>query len=306
MPLTERLRAYKDLAKLTEWGAFLSVPLVWSALDPDDRTTAFALGLLALSLVAQVGFRTAESALDDIAGVRDGIDIVNYAEASEHRVRARKPLLDGRLTEEQAKGYAYFAIGVAVAAFLAGLAIADFDPIWVPFAAAGAAFLVVTYSAGPKLSYHGGQEVVVISGLAVTTWCTYAVIEGSLSGAVATEGLLLGTWLMLPVTFANLHDVEGDRQAGRGTMAVRLSPEGNRRYTLALAALSGAILLAGIALDALPWWVVLFLVPCIAIQARALRAGLWRGQPLLARRLCHLAYRIGWLGLFCANLVAFT
>jgi 1,4-dihydroxy-2-naphthoate octaprenyltransferase len=304
VPLTERLLAYKDLAKLTEWGAFLSVPLVWSALEPDHRTSGYALGLLALSLVTQVGFRTVESALDDVAGVRDGIDVVNYAAPSEHRVRARKPLLDGRLTEQQAKGYAYFAATVATIAFVAGLAIADFEPLWVPFAAAGAAFLVVTYSAGPKLSYRGGQEIVVISGLAVAIYGTYAVIEGSLSGAVATEGLLLGIWLMQPVTFANLHDLEGDRQAGRATMAVRLSAEGNRRYILGLFALGWTVLLTGIVLGALDWWVVLFLVPCFAIQHRALRDGLWRGEPLLARRLCHLAYRVGWLGLFCANLVA--
>jgi len=303
--IRRRIVAYKDLAKLTEWGAFLSVPLVWSLLDSHHWTAPRTFAILLLSLATQAGVRTAESALDDVAGVRDGIDVVNYAEASPHRARGRKPLLDMRLTEAQARRYAYTAAATGVVAFVIAFAVAGFAPFWAPLTAAFAATLVVTYSWGPKLSYHGGQELIVISGVAVSVITTFGLIEHSLTWPPVIEGLIMGIWLMQPVTFANMHDLDGDRQAGRQTMAVRLSAAANRRYILALFGLAWTIFVAALATGQLRWWFVLCLVPCMAIQSRALRAGVWGENFLLARRACHLAYRIGFVGFFCANLIQF-
>jgi 1,4-dihydroxy-2-naphthoate polyprenyltransferase len=304
-PLRERLLAYKDLAKLVEWGAFLTVPLTWSLLDSRHWTAGRSFVLLGLSLLIQVGVRTAESALDDVAGVEDRIDVVNYAQAGPYRPRARKPLLDGRLTEDDARRYAYAAASTGLLAFVAAFAVAGFEPLWVPPAVAFAALAVIAYSWGPKLSYRGGgQELVVVSGVTVSVCATFGMIEHGLTWRAAIQGVAMGVFLVLPVQFANLHDLEGDRQAGRETMAVLLSAEANARYVLGLFAVGWAVLVAGVAAGQLRWWYLLLLLPSMAIHAYAIDVGVRGSDYLRARRPCHRAYRLAVLALFIANLLA--
>lgn len=302
--LRARAGAYRDLAKLKMFDAFLIIPLTWTLLHPHAATSPRTIAILILLLVVALGIRTAESALDDVAGIRDGIDAVNYADVSTHAMRNRKPLLDGRLTEAQAIRYAQTVLATAVAAFVGAYALASFHPFWIPLALAGVAVLVVGYSWGPKLSYIGGQEVVVVAGLTAMFSVAYGMVTGGLAWVVVLEGLMLGVWLTQPVAFANLHDREGDRRAGRNTMAVRLSEHGNAIYTFVLFAFGWALLAVTLAAAQLPWWVALTQAPCVALQVRAADAGLRRGNPLLARRMCHLAYRAGWIGLAVANLIA--
>ncbi len=300
----ERVRAYKDLAKFVEFGAFLIVPTAWSLL-PYDATSGRTVVILVLMLVAAVGIRTAESALDDIAGIRDEIDVVNYADAGTLRARKRKPILDGRLTERDALRYTWSVLALAATATTVAADVADFKPLWAPALVAAAAFVVVGYSWGPKLSYiPGGQEFVVTFGMTAMLCSVYALASGHLATVVVLEGLLLGVWLMQPVTFANVHDVDGDRRAGRHTMAVRLSPAAHRRYTSTLLLAGWVLLAVVISAGELPWWTALVLAPCIALQAVALAVSVRRRDPLLARRTCHRAYRIGWLGLVVTNLIA--
>lgn len=296
--------AYKDLAKLVEFGAFLLAPVAWSLLPHHDATAWRPTAIVALMLLVVVGVRTAESALDDVAGIRDGIDAVNYANVSQLRARKRKPILDGRLTESQALGYAAEAVTCAGVALLAAAALARFSTWW-PVAVAivmGAA--VVGYSWGPRLSYRpGGQEFVVILGLTGMLCATYGMATGGdLTARVVVEGLILGVWLMQPVTFANVHDRDGDRQAGRKTMAVKLSPRGHRAYVLGLIALGWALAVGG-ALTVLPWWLLLLTLPAIALQASAAVAVSADRDPLRARRNCHRAYRVGAAGIVVANLI---
>lgn len=300
----ERAIAYAQLTKLHQFGVFLSVPLVWSLLPSSLATDAQSLAILALALVTVVGVRTAESALDDVAGLRDGIDAATYAgEGDAHRKRSEKPLLDGRLTERQAVRYAQAAAGTGALAFLAAFAIAGFDPVWVPLAAVAAALLVIGYSWGPKLSYLGAHDLVVTVGVSFTVFATYGMIADDLPWLVVVQGLTLGLWLTVPMTYANLADREADGRAGRNTLAVRLSPASFERYTVGVFLVSWVPFVTGVATGTLEWCVTLLVLPCLALQLAAFGQGLRGDRPLLARRNCHRAYRLGWLGLVVANLV---
>jgi 1,4-dihydroxy-2-naphthoate octaprenyltransferase len=300
----ERLIAYKDLAKLEIFDVYLTVPLAASLLSSDEFGHASSIAILILMLIAQVGVLTAACALDDVAGVRDGIDTFNYGEDAKLRKRKRKPLLDNRLTERQALRYAYLAGAVGIAAFVASYAVADFEPRWVLLLAAVVVGAVISYSWGPKLSYIGGQELVVVLALTFTLAGTYALLTGGMTWTVVLEGLLLGIWLMQLTAFANLHDREGDRRANRVTMAVRLEPAAYNRYLSVLFVLGLGVLGAGLATEELPWQLTLLIVPALVLQWLAFRAGVLRNDGLRARATSMHVLRAGWLALFVANLVA--
>ncbi|HEX8054738.1 MAG TPA: UbiA family prenyltransferase [Thermoleophilaceae bacterium] len=301
----ERFVAYKDLAKLEMFYPFLAVPLVWTLLESEVANDSTTLVIVVLAVVVVVGVRTAESALDDVAGIRDGIDTFNYEQPSSDRRRTRKPLLDNRLTEQQAINYARIALIASLASFVAAGIIVDFDPLWAPIAAVVAAFAVVAYSWGPKLSYIGAQELIAVLGVAAVVCVTYAYATGGLTWSAAIEGLLLGLWLDQTVVLANLHDLEGDRRAGRGTMAVRLAARPYQRYVIAVFALAWTLLLAAVILGELPWWLLLLQIPVVALQVRILVVGIRHDDPLSGWRLGRRTFPIAWMTLVVANLIAF-
>lgn len=301
--LRERLVAYKDLAKLDFYDVYLSVPLAWTLLGTPTDARAFVL--LALMLVFNLGYLMAACALDDVQGIRDGIDTVNYDASATLRKRKRKPLVDDRLTERQALAFAWGSVLVAIVAGVAAFAVAGATPWWfVPLAATMMA-IALGYSWGPKLSYVGGQELVIILGSALNLALMFAIVDGALTWTVVAEGVLLGCWLMQLTSFANVNDREGDRQAGRMTIPARLSVAGAQRFTAGLYVLGWVVLAAGLAAGVLPAWLLVLQLPVIAAQALALRAGIGRRDWLAARVACIRVYRLGWLSLVVAN-VAFV
>jgi 1,4-dihydroxy-2-naphthoate octaprenyltransferase len=300
----ERLVAYKDLAKLEIFDVYLTVPLAASLLSAEEAGSGSSIAILVLMLFTQVGVLTAACALDDVAGVRDGIDTFNYGVDSSLRKRKRKPLLDNRLTERQALRYAYIAAGVGVACCAAAYAVAGFEPWWVTLIVVACMASALFYSWGPKLSYIGGQELVVVLALAGTLAGTYALLTGGVTWTVALEGLLLGVWLMQLTAFANLHDREGDRHADRVTMAVRLDARGYRRYLVGLFVLGLAVLVAGLATGELPWELAPLMIPALVAQGGAFRAGVLGNDGLRARATSLIVLRAGWLALVVANLIA--
>lgn len=303
--LLERVVAYKDLSKIDLFEVEANVFVAWTLIPGSQAGDATTLAILALVLLMQVGILAGASALDDVMGLRDGIDDFNYREGATLRKRSRKPLVDQRLSERQATRFARSVIALAVASGVAAYAVADFSPLWLLPATIALVVAVVGYSWGPKLSYHGGQEVVVIGGLAAAVSFTYAVATDDLRWAVVLEGLVLGAWLMQLTAFGNVHDREGDARAGRMTMAVRLSEAGNRVYLLALFAFGWAVLAAGVATGELPWVVLLLQAPVVAVQLAAIRAGVLGDDALLGRRLSIHVLRLGIVALIVANLIEF-
>jgi 1,4-dihydroxy-2-naphthoate octaprenyltransferase len=300
--LRERLVAYYDLAKLEIFDIYLTVPLLWSLLTP-EQAHGRHLVVLALVLTCELGLVTAACALDDVSGIRDEIDLVNYDDGNTLRKRRRKPLLDQRLTEAEAVRYGYGAAAVGVASAVAAYAVVDFKPSWFPIAMLVVAVCVVGYSWGPKLSYVGGQDLVIIGGLTAAMCLAFSLAAGHVTWAAACEGGLLGLWLMQMTAFGNVNDREGDRIAGRATMAVRLGADGCRTYLLGLYALGWALLVATVAAGVLPWWALLMQLPALGAQSIAVRRGVLGDEPLVGRRVGLWVYRLGWLGLFACNLI---
>jgi 1,4-dihydroxy-2-naphthoate octaprenyltransferase len=301
--LRERLIAYKDLGKLEFVDVYFGVPLAWTLLAGTHAAQARTFGLLALMLVFNVALVAATEALDDVQGIRDGSDSVNYDESATLRKRKRKPLLDERLTERQALRFAWTCGLAAIVAGAGAFVLAGAEPWWFAPLAAALMVLVLNYSWGLKLSYHGGQELVVIVGGALNLCLMYAVVDGGLTWAVVVEGLLLGLWLMHVAEFANLNDREGDRQARRMTFTARLSIDGAYRFTVGLHALGWVVLAVGLGSGALPWWFLPLQLPCLAMQLVALRLAIVRGNWLAARLASIRVYRLGWLGLIVSNLI---
>ncbi len=302
--LRQRIGDYKDLAKLEIFDVYLSVPLAWSLLPVALLDDPSVLGRLLLILIAIMGVVTAACAFDDVQGARDGTDAINYADAVATRSVKRKPVLDGRLSDRQALTYAYSAVGIGLLALVAAYAARDFSPWWI-----GAGYLVIAlaaacYSWGPKLSYIGAQDLVVIGANATNLILIYALAVGEVQWPVVFQGFMLGSYLMALTAFANTNDIDGDRAAGRKTMAVRLSPRANARYNAGLVFFGWAVMLVGIVTGELPWWLLPLNVPALALQAAALRAVLRDDEPLKARAVGLKVYRLGWLSLFITNLIA--
>lgn len=298
----ETVRAYKDLAKLDIFDVYLTVPLAWSLLEPDLWLDGRSIAVLLLVLVGQVGIVTAACAFDDISGLRDGIDPVTYGPSESLRKRRRKPLVDHRLSEREALAYAYGAVITGVLALAVAYVVSD-GPAWLLLGAAGVSLGALAYSWGPKLSYHGLQDAVVILCLGGTFVLTYAVVPGRVEAIAVFEGLLLGIWLMQMTIFGNVHDREADRAAGRVTMAVRLSEAGLRRYTLAMYGLGWAVLGAGLVSGELPWYALLLTLPALVLQLVIVRDAVLGPNALKGRLLGIHVLRVGIVGLFATNLI---
>lgn len=303
--LRERLIAYKDLAKLDVFDAYLCVPLAWTLLDGTLAMEPRTFVLLVLLLLFNVGYLAAASALDDVQGIRDGIDLVNYSGSETLRKRKRKPLLDHRLSERQALRFSWTCVAGSLLAAAVAYAVAGAEPWWFAPLAVGTIVLAINYSWGLKLSYLGGQDFVVIFGFALNFNVMMVLLTGGLSWIAVVEGVLLGCWLMHIGSWANNNDREGDLQARRMTSAARLSERGAQRYTAGLYVLGWAVLVAGVATGTLPWWVLPLQIPAIGMQVAALRLGIGEGNHLAARLAALRSHRLGWAGLAIAN-VMFT
>ncbi|HEV7806228.1 MAG TPA: prenyltransferase [Solirubrobacteraceae bacterium] len=299
----ERLIAYKDLAKLDVFDAYLCVPLAWTLLDGAQAVQPRTIALLVLLLLFNVGYLAAASALDDVQGVRDGIDIVNYSESGVLRKRKRKPLLDHRLSERQALRFSWTCVAASLLAAAAAFALAGAEPWWFAPLVVGTILLAINYSWGLKLSYLGGQDFVVIFGFALNFNVMMVLLTGGLSWIAVVEGVLLGCWLMHVGSWANNNDREGDLQARRMTSAARLSERGAQRYTAGLYVLGWAVLVAGVATGTLPWWFLPLQIPALAMQIAALRVGIGERNNLAARLAAMRSHRLGWAGLAVANLI---
>src|SRR5262245_3947558 len=92
---TGRVRALFELGKLRIVELWLGFVVGVSLLSPELRDQPRALAILALILVAGVAVIAATCSLDDIAGVRDGVDQANHRGGT--RWGVRKPILSGDL-----------------------------------------------------------------------------------------------------------------------------------------------------------------------------------------------------------------
>jgi 1,4-dihydroxy-2-naphthoate octaprenyltransferase len=303
-PAGDRLRAYVKLAKLSFWDYYLCILVVFTLLSPAVQAEPRTWLVLILFNLGWVGVVAATVAFDDVTGYRDGSDAKNYAPSQTNlRARDRKPLLDGRLTVDQAVRFGYLCTAGGLALWAVAFAIAPFKPAWGIAAAAVCAFVFIQYSYGLKFSYRGGQEVALwlCTGLCVVV--PFAMMTGELSPVAWLESFLFGLWSLMVSVYSNINDVEGDREVGRINLATQVSAKTYRLFIAGLSLLEFVVIVLALALGAAPLWFGLFLVPTVVMRAKQAYDGLIADKPLVARRAGVTIHRWGVVALLVANLV---
>lgn len=295
-----RFRALFELGKLRIvelWiGFFVGVTL----LDASALHAGRSLALLALILVAGIAVIAATCSLDDIVGVRDGVDQANHRDST--RWGVNKPILTGELSEGRAFRFVH-GLAVVVAVCLAAIGVLAWPlPGWLLVLIPALMLIAVNYSYGLKLSYHGAGEAVILVGAAGTVLIPPALIQHTLSPQLLVEALLVGFWHAQVVVFSNTQDAAGDRATGRMTMAARTSERGNRRYIVGVFLVSLGLGVGGLIVGALPATYVWALAPIWGLQAWQLWTGVGARQWLRARRIGFAIIRVGVAALVLANL----
>jgi 1,4-dihydroxy-2-naphthoate polyprenyltransferase len=164
------------------------------------------------------------------------------------------------------------AIAFAVAA-VAGLALAvavDLRLLLVGVAAIAAAVL---YTGGPRpYGYAGFGELAVLVFFGVVATCGSAYVQLERVPAPALAGsLVVGLGAVAILLANNVRDIDGDRLAGKRTLAVRLGRRRSRDlFTAVVAAMFGVAALLGLARP--PVLITLVALPLAVVPVRLVRA----------------------------------
>lgn len=301
-PGREKIAAFVELGKLRIVELWLGVPLAWSLLDPTQRGSVTTWAVLIFAIVVEMGTTSAALALDDVAGFRDGVDAANHQDTDRYGVN--KPLLDGRLTERESLRFAWSAVAIALFGLACAIAISPYLPWWEPVMTLATIALALNYSYGVKLSYIGGCEAVTLLAMVATVIFPFGLLHGGVTWAAAVAAALVGLWMLQISLFSNTQDADGDREAGRLTMAARLRLVSNLRVIAATFAVTTTLTVVALVAGPLPLIAAPLILPCWICQLRQLHAGLSAGNWLRARELGFQAFRLGVAALFLANLLA--
>lgn len=238
--------------------------VVGTALAAADGALRAAPALAALggALLLQVGANLANDAFDHARGA-DGPDRLGPPRAAALGWLAPRRLLAG--------AGAAFAAATLLGAYLAAV---GGWPVVVLGALAVAA--AVTYVGPGAYGYHGwGDAAVFVFFGPVAVGGTYWVQAAALPPPVWAAALPLACWATAVLAVNNVRDREGDRRAGKRTLAVRFGPRGGRVEYVALVAAAYAALPLLAALRAAP---AVLLPACTLPWAVGLCARVWRSE----------------------------
>ncbi|WP_329032766.1 UbiA family prenyltransferase [Streptomyces sp. NBC_01725] len=293
------LRGLLRLSKIRVFQHYFGLALAWLLLSPEALQRPGATTAMLLFLLGSVAIVACACASDDIAGFRNGSDLMNYQSDEQLRDIRAKPLLTGTVTERQALT---FAVGSGFVAVLAGAAafwVLDWDA---PFSAyalylLGFAFSV-QYSVGLKVSYRrGGGETLLCFSTAAGLLAPFLAVNRDWTWPAVAQALLLGLWLVMVSSYSNVNDVAGDRMAGRRTLAVTTGRTVQNAAMASFFLLSAGLLTALAMTGGWPGWLLLTALPATALHAAQLYHGPVRGQWLRARKLGLIAYNLGFAGI---------
>jgi 1,4-dihydroxy-2-naphthoate polyprenyltransferase len=165
------------------------------------------------------------------------------------------------------------AAGVAFAvAAVAGLALAvavDLRLLLVGVAAIAAAIL---YTGGPRpYGYAGFGELAVLGFFGVVATCGSAYVQlERVPGAAVVASVTVGLGAVAILLANNTRDIDGDRLAGKRTLAVRLGrPRARALFTAVVAAMFASVALLGLARP--PVLVALAALPLAVVPVRLVR-----------------------------------
>jgi 1,4-dihydroxy-2-naphthoate octaprenyltransferase len=167
-----------------------------------------------------------------------------------------------------------------VMAVLAGIylvLLGGWPMVWVGLLAVIAAW---AYSGGPRPIARGpfGELMVLMFFGFVAVAGVAWLYTGQLSGPMLIAGLAVGLPASAVLTINNLRDLDGDRRAGRRTLAILLGPTGSVRLIAVLLSLIVPAL-GLLALWGRPWSGALLGLPALALVPGILRS---LSQPITA------------------------
>ncbi len=221
-----RARAWLHAARVPTLAAAFVPVAVGSALAARDHT--FRLGLALAALWGAIFIQIGTNLVNDLGDFRRGAD-------KGERLGPPRALAMGWLTPAEVRAGIIISFLLAT---LAGLYLA-LSAGWIVVAiglasiAAGAA-----YTAGPwPLAYHGMGDLFVFLFFGVVAVCgTYFVEARTVSLDALVAAVPVGALATAILVVNNVRDLEGDRAAGKRTVAVRVGRRGARAEYLALLA----------------------------------------------------------------------
>ena len=222
-----RVQAWLHAARIPTLAAAFVPVAVGTALAARDHHFRLALALLALwgAVFIQIG----TNLVNDLGDFHRGAD-------RGPRLGPPRALAVGWLTEREIRTgiLLSFALATVAGLLLARLAGPVVIAIGIASILAGAA-----YTAGPwPLAYHGWGELFVFLFFGVVAVCgTYYVQARAISPDALCASIPVGALATAILVVNNVRDLEGDRVAGKRTLAVRLGRRAARMgYLLLLAA----------------------------------------------------------------------
>ncbi|GLY05397.1 UbiA family prenyltransferase [Actinoplanes sp. NBRC 101535] len=285
--------AYARLAKLDVFDYYLAVPLAWTLLPGPAATDPRILVTLLLCLAGTVALLGAGVALDDITGYADGSDAANYRSDAANRRLARKPLLTGELTVDQARAFAIRSAAAGLLCWPAAWALSPGRPAGPLVLMAVCAALALGYSAGPKFSYRGGQELTLVGFGAGVLVIAYGLVTGQITAGLVVLGVLFGIGPLIFGLYANAGDAAGDAAAGRRTLATMVPPRAYRLVILLVVLLETGVLAGAVLTGISPPLLAVVYAPVLALRGAQTGIGLVLGDGLAARRLGIRTHRLG-------------
>ncbi len=245
-----RARAWLHAARVPTLAAALVPVAVGTALAARDH--AFRLGPALAALWGAVFIQIGTNLVNDSGDFGRGAD-------GGERLGPPRALAMGWLTLSEVRAGILVSFLLAALAGIYLAAAAGWPVVLIGIASIAAG---VAYTAGPwPLAYHGLGDIFVFVFFGAVAVCgTYYVETRTLSADAALASIPVGALATAILVVNNLRDLDGDRAAGKRTVAVRVGRLGARVEYLALL---GAA----------------YLTPAFLFATR--RAGAWALLPLL-------------------------
>nr|WP_300142787.1 1,4-dihydroxy-2-naphthoate polyprenyltransferase [Propionicimonas sp.] len=242
------------MASLAEWVEGARPRTLPAALAPvlagsaiawfENAFSALLAGLaLVVALALQVGVNFANDYSDGIRGTDAA------------RVGPLRLVGSGSARPRHVLAAALTSFGIAA---LAGLAVVVITGHWWLLAVGGAAIAAAWFYTGGRRPYGylglGELFVFVFFGLVAVTGTVYIQV-GAVSAATWWTAVAIGALACAILVANNLRDLDGDRAAGKRTLATRLGDAGTRRFFLGLLVVA-AVGVFGVAATS-SWWALL-------------------------------------------------
>jgi 1,4-dihydroxy-2-naphthoate polyprenyltransferase len=217
-----------------------------------------ALAALVVALALQVGVNYANDYSDGLRGTD-----------TPGRLGPARLTATGLATPAAVRRAAAVAFAVAAVAGLALAVAVDLRLLLVGVAAIAAAVL---YTGGPRpYGYAGFGELAVLAFFGVVATCGSAYVQlARVPAAAVAASLPVGLGAVAILLANNIRDVDGDRLAGKRTLAVRLGrPRARDLFAAVVAAMFAAAALLGLARP--PVLVTLAAIPLAVAPVRLVR-----------------------------------